>query len=506
MRRIDTAFLPETLCRSVVFWVLVWLAAPVQAQDFVWTPGLQRVYTDLQKANVQPARQLLAREPTHNGIRIFVDDYADMLTLVTSDDDQLFATWSDREAERLDGLQSLDDTSPWQRVLQAEVRLHWAFIKLKFGKEMSASWDVIRAYKLLADNQKRFPDFLPTYKSLGTLHIMIGSVPESYSWVASLLGLRGTIQQGQQEISRAQRDPVFGLEARLIDLMVRAYVLRFTEADSQTLQQLIRANPDNLLLHFFGATIEQKNGHSEQALTYLNARPTAASYQPIPVMDNILGDIYLQKGQYGTATRHFQRFLSTYRGRNFLKDSYYKLFLCQWLANEPDASARPLLVQVTRVGRQAVESDKAAQRLAEQYLKRSPSAQQKVLMRARLAADGGYTDSALAYLRPYTEARFPALAEQIEYNYRLGRIYQRRNAPDTAAPYLSRALTLADSPAARQQNLSFGASSALQLGYIYQQKNDRTRARSFFEKALSFKRHEYKNSVDNKAKAALGGL
>jgi len=478
----------------------------VQAQDFVWTPGLQRVYTDLQKANVQPARQLLAREPTHNGIRIFVDDYADMLTLVTSDDDQLFATWSDREAERLDGLQSLDDTSPWQRVLQAEVRLHWAFIKLKFGKEMSASWDVIRAYKLLADNQKRFPDFLPTYKSLGTLHIMIGSVPESYSWVASLLGLRGTIQQGQQEISRAQRDPVFGLEARLIDLMVRAYVLRFTEADSQALQQLIRANPDNLLLHFFGATIEQKNGRSEQALTYLNARPTAASYQPIPIIDNILGDIYLQKGQYGTAIPHFQRFLSTYRGRNFLKDSYYKLFLCQWLANEPDASARPLLVQVTRVGRQAVESDKAAQRLAEQYLKRSPSAQQKVLMRARLAADGGYTDSALAYLRPYTEARFPALAEQIEYNYRLGRIYQRRNAPDTAAPYLSRALTLADSPAARQQNLSFGASSALQLGYIYQQKNDRTRARSFFEKAMSFKRHEYKNSVDNKARAAMSGL
>ncbi len=472
----------------------------LQAQDFAWTPGLQRAYADLQKARLPPARQTLAREPTQNGIRVFVDDYADMLAIVTSDDDQLFAQFSQRESQRLDALKALDPTSPWQRLMQAEVRLHWAFVKLKFGREMSASWDVIRAYRLLVDNQARFPNFLPTYKSLGTLHVMIGSVPDSYAWVASLLGLRGSIGQGQQELQRAQSDTVFGLEARLIDLMVQAYVLN-TNPDTPALKRLVSQQPDNLLLHFFGATIAQKNGHSEQALAYLSTRPTGPDYQPLPVIDNILGDIYLQKGNYALATTHFRQFLQTYRGRNFLKDSYYKLFLCQWLANRPDAHTRPLLETVLTVGQTTVESDKAARKFAEVYLKRGPSPNQKVLMRARLASDGGFTDSALAWLRPYGETHFTQIAERAEFNYRLGRIYQHRNDPSAAIPYLSRALALSE-----PDQLSFGATSALQLGYIYQQKNDRVSARSFFRKALSFRHHEYKNSVDNKARAALNSL
>ncbi|GAB3513498.1 hypothetical protein GCM10027341_55640 [Spirosoma knui] len=482
------------------FVLLLFTSQLALAQDFAWTPGLQRAYADLQKLKVQPARQTLTTEPA-NGVRIFLDDYVDMLSLVTSDDDRAFAKLSNREDERLDALKKLDANSPWQRVFMAEVRLHWAFAKLKFGKEISASWDVIRAYKLLVENQKRFPDFLPTYKSLGTLHIMIGSVPENYVWVANLLGLRGSVRQGQQELLRAQQDPLFGLEARLIDLMVRAYVLSFTDADGRSLERLVADHPDNLLLHFFGATIEQKNGHSQQALTYLTTRPLDPTYQPLPIIENILGDIYIQKGQYGTATAHFQKFLAVYKGQNFIKDSYCKLFLCNWLANEADAKSRFYLEKVVSAGRTTVESDKTAQKFAEAYLKQSTSPNQKVLMRARLASDGGFTDSALAYLRPYPESRFSLTVEKAEYNYRMGRIYQRRNDADAAIPYLSRALALSEA-----EQLSFGATAALQLGYIYKQKNDRLKARSFFQKALSFKRHEYKNSVDNKAKAAMSQL
>ena len=285
------------------------------AQDFVWTPGLLSAYADLQTLKIQSAQQRMASESATGGVRVFLDNYTDMLLLVTSDDDQLFAAKNEQESARLDALKKLSDTSPWQRVLMAEVRLHWAFVKLKFGKEVSASWDVIRAYKLLSENQKRFPDFLPTYKSLGTLHIMVGSVPESYAWVAKLLGMQGTIRQGQQELQRAQRDPVFGLEAQLIDLMVRAYVLKFSDADSQALARLVRQNPDNLLLHFFGATIEQKNGHGERALTYLLDRPAGKNYQPLPVVENILGDIYLQKGDYEQASSHLTSFCVLTEGR-----------------------------------------------------------------------------------------------------------------------------------------------------------------------------------------------
>ena len=44
----------------------------------------------------------------------------------------------------------------------------------------------------------------------------------------------------------------------------------------------------------------------------------------------------------------------------------------------------------------------------------------------------------------------------------------------------------------------FGANSALQLGYIFQAAGDTQSAWENFEKALSYKKHEYKNSIEAK--------
>ena len=488
--------------RSLFITLLLFTTLVSWGQGFVWTPGLQRAYADLTKGRLQTARQTLAAEPVTpgNGLYLYVTDYADMLTLLSSDDDRLLAQLTTHESDRLDQLEDLDEASPYQRLLMAEVRLHWAFVKLKFGKEAAASWDVIKACKLLAENQRRFPQFLPTYKSLGVLRVMIGSVPDSYAWVPRLLGLRGNIREGMADLQRARRDSVFGLEARLSDLLIRAYVLRFTDADWTNLTRFVEEAPDNLLVRFFAATTALKTGRSEQALTWLTTRPTGPAYVSLPVIDNLLGDICLQKGQYPAALLHYGTFLTRYRGQNLLKDSYYKRFLCYWLAgNEPQGRAE--LTRVLNTGRTTVEADKAAQKAAITYLNQSPTATQRVLMQARLAFDGGYLESASTVLKPYTETAFPTTAERAEYQYRLGRIYQKQNNVPAASASFERSISLSE-----PDQLSFGALSALQLGYLYQQQGNVPRARQAFEKALSYKRHEYKNSVDNKARAGLNGL
>ncbi|HEX9955622.1 MAG TPA: tetratricopeptide repeat protein, partial [Fibrella sp.] len=368
---------------------------------------------------------------------------------------------------------------------------------LKFGKETAASWDIIRAYKLLADNQRLFPGFLPTYKSLGLLRVMIGSVPESYAWVPRLLGLRGDVRQGLADLERAKRDSVFGSEARLADLLIRAYVLRFTENDEANLNRLVAESPDNLLVRFFAATTAMKNARSEQALSWLTSLPASPAYVVLPVVENLLGDIYLQKGQYATALSHYGQFLGSYRGQNLVKDSHYKRFLCHWLAGD-DARARAELPRVLAAGRTTVEADKAAQKAAQTYLKAFPTQRQRVLMQARLAADGGFLEQALTVLKPYSEGTFKTVSERAEYQYRLGRICQKQgNVPGAIAAF-ERSILLSD-----PDQLSFGATSALQLGYLYQQQRNVPKAREAFSKALSYKHHEYKNSVDNKARAAL---
>ena len=52
----------------------------------------------------------------------------------------------------------------------------------------------------------------------------------------------------------------------------------------------------------------------------------------------------------------------------------------------------------------------------------------------------------------------------------------------------------------------FAPNAALQLGYIYQEKENYVNAEKYFRKALSYPSHEYKNSIDHKAKAALASL
>ncbi|OIN56683.1 tetratricopeptide repeat protein [Arsenicibacter rosenii] len=486
---------------------LLWLAGqqpagakPAGAQPYGWTAGHQQAYADLSKLKVQPALQRLAAENSRNGITIWLTDYADMLILLINDDEKAFDQLAGRETQRLDQLRTLPDDSPYARVLQAEVRLHWAFAKLKFGHEISAGRDIIKAFRLLADNQEKYPSFLPTYKALGLLHILFGSVPDNYTWLTNMLGLRGNVRLGLQELERAQHDPLLKNEAYLLELLARSYILTMSPAVSQQLTPWVNSQPDNLLVHYFGATMQIKNGHSEQALAYLNSRPTGPDYLPMPVLNSILGDIYLQQAQYDKAQGAFRRFLSTYRGQSFLKDAYYKLFLSFWLDNE-DGKALPYLQKVTSVGKTVAETDKVAQQFAENFAKRAPSANQKVLMKARLAFDGGFLDDALEHLRGYTEARFGSTAEKAEYNYRLGRIRQKRAELPAAIPLFERAISLSEAG-----QLSFGATSALQLGYLYQQQKNNARARQYFEKALSYKKHEYKNSIDNKARAALNDL
>ncbi|GAB3341940.1 hypothetical protein GCM10027299_56340 [Larkinella ripae] len=485
-----------------LLWILIGAVNSSLAADFDFSPNLQRAYADILKLKVQEGRRTLAGEGNpKNGIAIYVDDLAEMVTLLVSDDRRAFEQWEDREDRRLDQLRDLDGNSPWQRFTQAEVRLHWAFVKLKFGQEVSACWDVIRAYKLLEENRKKFPGFLPTYKSLGLLHVMIGAVPDNFSWVTRMLGLRGNIRQGMQEIrSVVLKDAVFQTEAQVIDLLIRAYVLKFTPNDAATLKKLVEENPDNLLLHFVAVSALMKEAQSEAALALLTDRPGGPEYLPFPILENLKGDIFLQKASYPQAASAYRTFLNQYKGVNFLKDAYYKQFLCYWL-NDDDAKAVPLLRQVTQVGATVVESDKAAQKFAELYFRKGLSPRQKILMKARLATDGGFYDTALQTLRPYAETAFPLVNEKAEFNYRKGRIYQRRGDVDEAVPYLEKAISLSET-----DQLSHGATSALQLGYIYQQKRNLAKARQYFQKALSYKKHEYKNSIDNKARAALNEL
>jgi hypothetical protein len=498
-----TAFILFSVLNSLLL-----LPNSIRAEEvdrgFTFSPRLQIAYFEIQKLKIERARTFLAQEkaidPT-NGALLYLENYADMYYLLISEDKAAYNALLKQEDIRLEQLEAMSGDSPYPRLFQAEIRLHWAFAKLKFGNEVSACWDIIKAYRLLEENRKKFPSFIPTLKSLGLLHVLIGSVPEQYTWVTKVLGLSGSIEGGLKELRLVQaKDPFYEQEAGLIYLLLHAYTLQLSPGQIQQLKKLPADQPDNLLLHFFSTSVLMKEGRSEEAYAILKKAPRTSEYIPFPFLDYLNAEILLQKGQYEKAFEYYSLFQRNFKGFNFLKDSHFKQFLCWWLAGR-DTEARKYITRVGQVGKTIVESDQYADRFAQAYLARQVKDEQKILFEARYQSDGGYLSNAWKELESYSESSFTTIANRAEFNYRRGRILQKMGQTQQALPYFERSILLT-----QNTNYYFGPSSALQVGYIYKDLNKNGLAISYFKKAMSYKKHEYKNSIDNKARAALSEL
>ena len=484
--------------RKISFVLIYYLLFIVhcKAADFDFTPNLQKAYSEVFKLKVQSGRELLLKENQKNPFRIYVEDFADMTELINSENEMQFEKWISKEDKRLELIEELDKKSPYNRFLRAEIKLHWALIKIRFGHEVKAGFNVIQAYKLLEENHKLFPNFLPNLKSLGCLHVLIGSVPDKQRWIPKLLGLRGNIQLGMNELRILDTDKIWGTEAKFCALFIQAYILKFDDKKNAEMLQFADSQSDNLNINMLATAISLKDNRTEQAIDLLKRTPRDAAYLYFPIFELYKAETQLFKGNYPQALSAYQNYLRTFKGQTFLKDTYYKMFLCIWLMGD-EKKAKLYLSKINEIGNTIAESDKVAQKFYENFQK-TKTLPNKILIKLRLLFDGGYFEEAQNELVSLTEKSFTNKQDQAEFNYREGRVYQKLNQLDKAVNYFEKSVALAAS-----EEWVFAPNSALQLGYIQQQKGQKNKAKAFFEQAIAFKNHEYKTSVDNKARAAL---
>jgi tetratricopeptide (TPR) repeat protein len=469
---------------------------------FTFTPAINNAYADFLKLKVASGEKLIEaalKEEPENGIAIYMANYGDVIRLLVSEDPSLYENLLDNEDTRIEKLSDLKEESPWYLFTQAEVRLQWAFVKLKFGDEGSAFLDIKEAYNLLEKNKILYPDFIPNKKSLGLLNILIGSVPEKYSWIVSLIGMNGTVPEGMKMLDEViAGSSTYRLEAGILKTVAESYILSKDEKDLSMISSLNIENPDNLLIAFLSSSIYLKNADDEGALKILQNLTSSPDFIYIPFTEVMKGDIYLHKADYSTARSFFQKFLKNYKGSNFIKDSYYKIFLCYYLGGQTEL-AKPYIEKILENGEELSDADKNAEKFAKK--KEFPN---KILMKARLYSDGGYYKEALDLLKEFQTDKNPKPGELIEYNYRQARIYHNMKATEKAVPLYLRTIKLSNE--CKDEKFYFAPNSALNLGYIYRKSGNYDLARKYFTMALFYKNYEYKNSIDNKAKAALEDL
>lgn len=487
--------------KHIVILLLVFSSTVATAADqFRFNTNCRNAYDLILSLRLEEGREVLAREKAadrHNLIPYFVENYADFLTVFIQEKQTDYYQYLNRKKDRARKIESGDKNSPYYLYTQAEMNLQSAILRLKFEEYIGAVSEARRAFAQLQENREKFPGFKANLKSLAAFHAALGAVPEKYQWAVNLLGMEGNLEQGMAEFEELlehmeEEDFIFEQETRTIYTFTLLYLQKDKENAWESVKEL--SLEDNLLNHFAFASVAMYLGKNDEAMARLEQRPSGSEYLDFYFMEYMLGLSKLRKLDY-SAKAHFEKYVGSYEGINYIKESHQKL---AWIAllNGSKKEYKKQMELCKDEGGVVVDADKAA--LAEANEGQVPNVR---LLKARLLFDGGYYRKAVEYLNGLTTADFDTEADKIEFTYRAGRILHEWGKEDQAIGYYY--ATIKNGSHTRYY---YPANAALQLGIIYEGKEDYDKAHYFFQKVLESNKHVFKNSLDAQAKAGLNRI
>lgn len=476
---------------AILVCLFLCLTLPSPGQEWDFDSDLHESYR--LALNLQTT-EALQRIPDETSVEAaYIASLAEALELLVTEDATRFAEYEGRFQKRIE--KNVKGTPRNYQFLQAEIRLQWAFVYLKFGHELDAALHLRQAYQIAESCREKFPDYLPIKKTTGMLRVIVGSVPDKYNWVLSLLNMKGSVSSGLADLHEvATSNSPLSIESTILHALVEGFLLQKPADGLKEIKRVLEADGKNRLALFLGASLAMKDSQNEEALHMLQALGREEVGIPLYYADYLRGEAYLNKGDYLNSITAYRWFLTHQTGQNYIKDAHFKIALCYWLnGNQNDAIA--LFREARNKGKEATEADKsAAHSLAEKEL---PNVK---LSRIRYLTDGGYYPEARAVLATITSMDLPTLRDQVEYYYRKARLAHKASEPGAINDYLETISMSGLEP------WYFAPNACLQLGYIYQSQNKFKEAEDYFKRALSYKRHEYKNSIDSKARSALAQL
>jgi hypothetical protein len=493
------------MLKRIVFTLILCFVFPIPVYaNFVVNENCKQAFDFIISLRFAEGKKLLEKErqinPT-NQIPTLFDNYIDFLTVFISEKKQAFEQFKIAKDRRLAILEKENPNSPFFLYTQAEVYMQCGFTRIKFKEYTTAIFEIRKAYKLLEENTKLFPNFKANYKELGVLHALIGTIPENYKWIASAIGMKGTVQQGINELTFLNNNikntdyEYMSAEVCAMLAFINMYLEKNDLAAAKVMDKYEEQHKNyNPIACFIQSTILIHLGKNDEAIAILMNRKLSENYYPVPYLDYLTGMTKLYKLD-NTASNCFLKYINNFKGESFVKSAYQKLAWTYLIQGNIDEYKKQMN-NCKLIGNATIDEDKSALSEAESNI--TPNIH---LLKSRLKFDGGYYLEALSELTGNTKDKFPTLKDKLELTYRLGRIYQKTNETDKAITLYAETLQNG-----AKLKYYFAASAALELGFIYELKNDKYKAKTYFEKCLSLRNHEYQNGIDQKAKAGLNRL
>jgi len=495
------------MIRQLVVITLLFHAIPLMGQyNYDFNNSCRDAYSAIISLKFQEGKELIEEEKLihpNNNIPYLLENYIYFLTVFIGEEESVFEELEDKKNGILNRLKEGDKNSPYYRYCLAQFYLQWAVARTKFKEYIPATFEINKAYRQLINNKEEFPDFLPNNINLGLLHTMIGTIPDNYSWVKKMVGIEGTIDQGVNEIlkvldvaltneeySHYKAECLFYMSFIQINLMTSNNkifeYLNIIESDSES-----HKNP---MAVYALSRIYMANSMNDKAIELLVHRPKGKEYYPFHYLDYLTGLAKLHRLDKD-ADDYFWKYLNNFKGANYIKDTYQKI-AWHYFIHGYNRKYKEYMSRVLEYGSTVIDADKQAERAAEK--EEIPN---YYLLRARLLFDGGYYREALTELTSSPKNYLENRRDSLEYHYRIGRIYHGWGKEDASITYYEKTIQQG-----AESEYYFAANSALKLGNIYEVKGDYKKAEYFYERAQSMENKEYRNSINQKAKAGINRI
>jgi len=456
-------------------------------------------YKAILSLKIDEAKLLIRKEKQQNpqnGIVILLENYADYFGLLASESKTDYERLKDNKSARISALEDNDSNSPFYLFSQAEVYLQWSFLKAKFGDYVSSALDARKAGNLLNENIEKYPNFLPNKKGLALVNVIFGSIPASFKSITRFLGMSGDARWGLKQLEELRIElpktkySFYNNEVIFFICTIDINVLHNLNDYPKLISYLSEMESNSLLKAYLQGYVASKTAHNDEAIAFLEAGPKSNEYVKLPAINYLLGCARLNKIDSNPPVALYE-YIKEFKGINYIKDAYLKIAYYYLLQNDPEKYAYFIKMVKSR-GYAIDEKDKQA-------LSEANDIKPDIgLLKARFYFDGGYYNKALAQLLNKDVNSLKLLRDKTEYYYRLGRGSDKTDKPNDAILNYQRAINFG-----KTTRYYYSANAALSIGRIFEEKRDYKRAADYYNQAIDMKDHEYKNSIDDDAKAGL---
>ena len=488
--------------RKYFYLILIFLSFSINGfTQFVESKNCQSAYQEILSLRFDEANQLINSERKvnpGNQYIVYLENYRDFLSVFISEDEDLYKLYQDIKSERTDLIKKIDDKQPFKKYLLGNVYIQSALIEIKFADYLTAALDFNRAYRLIEENMNDFPNFLPNELSMGVLSIMVGLVPENYRWFLNLLSIKGSVEDGRNSLIKVYDASIINPKyyyLRKETLFYLGFIELNVNPNKENINQLLFAlqqteNP-GLLLSYLEINMLMKTGKNDSALVRFQQLENQGNYYTFVYLDYLHAECSLRKLELEPANLLYENFSQAFNGKNYLKDAKRKQAWIRLLQGDT-LNYITLMMEVSQTGNLDVDIDREAQREAESGLIPDVG-----LLMARLLFDGGYYENSESILLKVNKDKLD-LSRQVEWTYRLARIYQETENIEKAKLYYGQAILTG-----RKLTSYFAGNSALKMGEIYEQERNFNRAEEYYSLCLDLNFEEYEASIHSKAKAGL---